>query len=321
MVSSIQIIFSILSLIFYALSIYFATIIIIKYIYKYEKISNIKKHVLLLYTEGFASGLQAFLPSLFVIKTNPLLAFYMNYYNVVLDFTFTFGIMISLAGIPKRKLDTYNLAVIIVAYIALIFFFIYGQINYIGGYILILLFFILLTYTYIHGRKKYSKYKNIDGNKISLKEAIVYSLFIALAIAVIYDGGGSLNNVANTFQNIGLSIPLIGFIFALVLFTLPNVIYEIISYYKTKNIKISTSDILGEELSEFTLFIGILAVINKIVFPSSQYVPLLSSVFGVYTSLLIMYISSYITDIPRGVGIFLIILSFIIGFLNINVIG
>lgn len=322
----IHIIISIISLILYAFAVYISTPLIIKYVKRYEDISKIKRHVLVIYTVGFVSGLQAFLPSVFLVNFNPLLAFYMNYYNVILDFTVTFGIMILLSGTSriesKRKFDVNQLIVLFISFILLIVLFLYGKINYVGGIILIISFFILSSYLYITGRKKnaLSEIIEVIEKEISLTDAIIYSIIIALAISVIYIGGITLNLVSKVLESYGLSSNTIGYIFALILFTLPNIFYEIIAYRKTKNIRISTSDIFGEELSEFTLFIGLLSLFNTIIFPKSQYIPLLASVFGFYTSSLIIYMSAYVTDIPRGVGIFLITLGAVIGFLNINVI-
>jgi len=161
--------------------------------------------------------------------------------------------------------------------------------------------------------------KNIYIPKSSFYEyfkAIVFSLEVALAISIIYIGGNMLNNISNTLQGLNLSIPLIGYSISLILFTLPDILYGHFSWFKRRDLNISMASISGEEISEFTIFTGILGMISPIKFSNQDIVPILSSFLVLLISIIILYISSYKKRIPKWVGILLISLGIILGFID-----
>ncbi|BFI73292.1 hypothetical protein YN1_2790 [Nanoarchaeota archaeon] len=304
-------------LLIYAFLIYLSENIILKYISKYSKYySSWPEHYLLIYTAGMASALQSFLPALAVVHQHPRLAYYFQLYNVVLDYTITLGTFILGFNFDKGIIDSNVLALITIALISQIFALVFRQINFLGGAILYITFLIISFYLFYRYRKRNEKYLPEKSSAYEYFKASVFALEVALAISIIYIGGNILNNVANTLQSLGLSIPLIGYAISLILFTLPDIMYGHISWFKKKNLNISIASITGEEITEFTLFIGILAMIHPIVFSSIDIIPIVSSMIVMYTSVLILYISSYKRKIPKWVGFILIALGLILGFVN-----
>ena len=172
----------------------------------------------------------------------------------------------------------------------------------------------MLLYKY---RKKSEK--NVYIQKSSFYEyikAMVFSLEIALAISIIYVGGDILNNISNTLQGLNLSIPLIGYAISLILFTLPDIIYGHFSWFKKKDLNVSIASISGEEISEFTIFTGILGIISPIKFSNQDTIPIISSFLVLLISIIILYISSYKKRISKWVGFLLISSGIIIGLID-----
>ena len=305
-------------LLIYAFLIYLSENIILKYISKYSKYySSWPEHYLLIYTAGMASALQSFLPGLAVaLQGNSKLAYYFQLYNVVLDYTITLGTFILGFNFDKGIIDSNVLAFITIALIAQIFVLIFGRINYIGGAILYLVFLFLSLYIFYKYRTKNERYLSEKNNIYEYFKASVFSLEIALAVSIIYIGGNILNNIANTLQSLGFSIPLIGYAISLILFTLPDILYGHISWFKKKDLNISIASITGEEIAAFTIFTGILAMIHPIIFSSIDIIPIISSMIVMYASVLILYISSYKKRIPKWVGIILIALGLVLGLIN-----
>jgi Ca2+/Na+ antiporter len=315
---SLIMVITIIPLLIYAFLLYLSENLILKYISKYSKYySSWPEYYLLIYTAGIASGLQAFLPGLAVVLNgNPKLAYYFQLYNVVLDYTITLGTFILGFNFNEKLIDSNILAFITIALIAQIIVLIFKEINFWMGAILYIIFLLITIYIFYRYRKK-------DQTKVEYKDsfyeyfkALVFALEIALAVSIIYIGGNILNNIANTFQSLGLSIPLIGYVISLILFTLPDILYGHISWFKKKDLNISIASITGEELSELTLFIGIIAMINPIIFGPSDIIPIISSMSVMYLSILILYLFSYKGRIPRWIGIILIALGIILGFIN-----
>mgnify|MGYP001770689622 CR=1 FL=1 len=313
----IVIISTLFPILIYAFLIYLSENIILKYISKYSKYySSWPEHYLLIYTAGMASALQSFLPALAVVYQHPKLAYYFQLYNVVLDYTITLGTFIIGFNFDKGIIDNNVFTLIAIALISQIFVLIFKQINFIEGAILYLIFLLLSFYIFYKYRKRDERYLPEKGTPYEYFKASVFALEVALAISIIYIGGNILNNVANTLQSLGLSIPLIGYAISLLLFTLPDMLYGHISWFKKKDLNISIASITGEELSEFTLFIGILSMIHPIVFSTTDIIPIFSSMIVMYISVLILYISSYKRKIPKWVGFILIALGLILGFIN-----
>ncbi|NAZ26284.1 MAG: hypothetical protein GU343_01975 [Nanoarchaeota archaeon] len=313
------IISTLIPLLIYAFLIYLSENLILKYIGKYSKYySSWPEHYLLIYTAGMASALQSFLPGLSLALTgNSKLGYYFQLYNVVLDYTITLGTFILAFNFEKGMIDGNVLSLIMISIIAQVFVLMLKQINFISGSILYLIFIIISIFLLYKYRKKSEK--NIYIPKSSFYEyfkAFVFSLEIALSISIIYIGGNILNNISNTLQGLNLSIPLIGYAISLILFTLPDILYGHFSWFKKKDLNISMASISGEEISEFTIFTGILGIISPIKFSSQDFIPIISSFLVLLISIIILYISSYKKRIPRWVGILLISLGIMIGFID-----
>jgi len=313
------IISTLIPLLIYAFLIYLSENIILKYIGKYSKYySSWPEHYLLIYTAGMASALQSFLPGLSVtLAGNPKLGYYFQLYNVVLDYTITLGTFILAFNFERGIIDSNVLSLIMISIIAQVIALIFKQINFFSGSILYILFIVISIFLLYKYRRKSEKSINISKNTFyEYFKAIVFSLEIALAISIIYIGGNILNNISNTLQGLNLSIPLIGYSISLILFTLPDILYGHFSWFKKKDLNISMASISGEEISEFTIFTGILGMISPIKFSSQDVIPIISSFLVLLISVIILYISSYKKRIPKWVGILLISLGIIIGFID-----
>jgi Ca2+/Na+ antiporter len=313
------IISTLIPLLIYAFLIYLSENLILKYIGKYSKYySSWPEHYLLIYTAGIASALQSFLPGLIVaLNGDPKLGYYFQLYNVVLDYTITLGTFILAFNFERGMIDSNVLSLIMISIIAQVFVLMFKQINFISGSILYLIFIIISIFLFYKYRRKSEKIAYIPKSSFyEYFKAIVFSLEIALAISIIYIGGNILNNISNTLQGLNLSIPLIGYAISLILFTLPDILYGHFSWFKNKDLNISMASISGEEISAFTIFTGILGMISPIKFSSQDFIPIISSFLVLLISIIILYISSYKKRIPRWVGILLISLGIIIGFID-----
>lgn len=313
------IISTLIPLLIYAFLIYLSENIILKYIGKYSKYySSWPEHYLLIYTAGMASALQSFLPGLSLALTgNSKLGYYFQLYNVLLDYTITLGTFILAFNFERGMIDNNVLSLIMISIIAQVFVLMFKQINFFSGSVLYLIFIIISIFLLYKYRKK--SRENIYIPKSSFYEyfkAMAFSLEIALAISIIYIGGNILNNISNTLQGSNLPIPLIGYAISLILFTLPDIVYGHFSWFKKKDLNISMASISGEEISEFTIFTGILGMISPIKFSSQDVIPIISSFLVLLFSIIILYISSYKKRIPRWVGVLLISLGIIIGFID-----
>ncbi|MGC9079712.1 MAG: hypothetical protein ACP5G1_03185 [Nanopusillaceae archaeon] len=309
-------------LLIYSLVLYISENILLKYIEKYSKYySNWKEHYLLLYTVGLASALQSFLPSLLLtINGNSKLGYYLQLYNVLLDFTVTLGIFILIFDFEKNIIDRNLLFLITIAFLSHLIFIVIGKIGFVEGSILYAIFLIISVYLLL-------KYREdrifIRKSKNKLKEyikAILYSFEIAFAASIIYLGGNIINNVANTLLKLNLSIPLIAFAISIILFTLPDILYGHISWVKKRDINISLSSIFGEELAIFTIFTGIIGMANPIIFGVEDIFPITLSMLTILLSITVLYILSYKRKMPKLAGLILIIIGISIGFLN-NMVG
>ncbi|BBL45868.1 calcium/sodium:proton antiporter [Nanobdella aerobiophila] len=306
-------------LLLYAFVIYLSENILLKYVEKYSKYySSWPKYYLLVYTAGIASALQSFLPGLLVdILGKAKLAFYFQLYNVALDYTVTLGTFILAFNFNKGIIDKNLLVYITISYILELIFLSTKVITYFDGIILYLSFIIMSIIIFYKYRTKKEKIEYKEENSLySYFKALVYTLEIGLAVSLIYVGGNVLNNISNTLSNLGFSIPLIGFLIAIILFTLPDIIYGHLSWFKEKDLNTSIASITGEEISEFTIFTGILAMIHPIVFTNIDVIPIISTMSIMYVSILILFFSSYRGKIPRWVGIILIVLGLLMGFVD-----
>jgi Ca2+/Na+ antiporter len=313
------IISTLIPLLIYAFLIYLSENIILKYVDKYSKYySALPKHYLLIYTAGMASALQSFLPALsLTLSENSKLGYYFLLYNVVLDYTIALGAFILAFNFRKGMLDSNVLFLIMISIIAHVFVLMFKEINFLSGSILYAIFIIISIFLFYRYWKKGENTTYITkGSFYEYFKAIVFSLEIALAISIIYVGGGILNNVSNTLQQLDLSIPLIGYAIALVLFTLPDILYGHFAWFKNKDLNISMASISGEAIASFTIFTGILGIVYPIKFSNEDVIPIISSFLVLLISIMILYIASYKARIPKWVGILLISLGIAIGFIN-----
>ncbi len=303
-------------LLLYSFALYLSEDILLKNISKYSKFYRLKMHVLLIYTIGFATALQAFLPSLSIaFDGNVKLAYYLNLYNVVMDLSIVFGIFILLFDFDSKFIDKRLIYILLATIIVHLYIVLFNYLNFLSGAILYLVFLLLSIYIYIK-YKEPNKKRDFKINKNFIVRSGIIILQILIVMVLLIYSGKLLNNVAEILLSIGYKTFFVGYLISLLVFTIPNIIYGIVSWKVEKDINNIIASLIGEALAIFTIFSGVLAMISPVRFLEEDRIPIISSFFVLYISTLTFSILFYRNRIPKFMGIILIILGIILGFIN-----
>ena len=307
----------IISLILFIAIIHILSNLILKYIQKFYEISNVSLFILFLYISGLINSLIAFIPSLrVIIYSDPLTAFYMNFYNPLLDLTLGIGSITLLFGIKKDSIKNTLLIGYSLSVISLIISLIFGVLNLYSSIFLIISFILINSYIIIHyKRKRYHELANIDISWKQFLKIVIYSFIIGASFAIIFSYPIDIITT-KLLHNYKLSYSFLGLLISLIVFTLPTQWFILISWKKGYDINATISTIIGESLFSYTIFTGILAGIRDIRFSTADVLPIFSSIVSLYIIFILLYLSKYY-DIPKPIGIFIMILGTIIAIATI----
>ncbi|MEM0379370.1 MAG: hypothetical protein QW038_00480 [Nanopusillaceae archaeon] len=314
----IKLVLSILSIKIASIATYLATEILAKYVYSYSKnFKDFGKIFLFIY----AGLLFTLIPLMISINLALLgetnLAYYNILYNVLLDSTISSGILILISKKEESiSLDKKLIFIISLIFTINIFLIIKRFLNTVDSLLLFSLFIILSIFL-LNDIKKTKIYKNLekkDHDKINILTKIFFILF-SFIIFIISSQILSYNAIylKSTLKN----IPLVAYIINLVSNTAPTLIFGYVIYKESKNFEEGYISILGQFFYSFTIGIGIISGIYPILFTGKDINAIISSFLTLYSSLIIFNLYAYGYNLPKEIGIFLIILGFLISLTTI----
>lgn len=313
----IKILLAILSIKIVSFSTYLTTEILAKYIYSYSKYLKESKKIFLLIYSGLLFVLLPLITSINLsLHGESKLAYYNIIYNVILDATISSGILILISR--KEEKIIINKKIILVCSLIFtinIFLIIKGFLDILDSYILFFLFIFSFIFL-LKGEFKSKIPKTSENNEKSL-DILLKILLILISFCIFIICGQILSYLSLYLNSILNNVSLVAYIINLLSNTLPTLIFGYFIYKESKNFEESHIVTLGQFLYSFTICIGIISGIYPIIFTNKDVLAIISSFLALYSSFVILNLYAYGYNLPKEVGIFLIILGFLLGLTTI----
>lgn len=237
--------------------------------------------------------------------------------NVLGSNFFNIGLILGLAAViyplaVKRQLLKLDVPVMILTSILFFLFFLDSTISRIEAIIFVLLFISYTTYLFLSSKKKNSRTTHSgDGDEIRLsKHWLIDVLFIGVGLAgLVYGSDLLVENAIIIAERLGMSEAMIGLTIVAAGTSMPELATSVVAAIK-KRADIAIGNVVGSNILNILLILGIAGVIQPISTPDINYIDSLS-VIGI--SLLLWIFMKRGTRITRWQGV-VFILFFLIYF-------
>jgi len=292
---------------------YFSSKVMIKHIYSYAESFYKRPINFIMFYTGLIISLTVYISSInLTVLNKPLLGYYILLFNVVLDLSIVFGILILFKKIRKFEISKDFIFALSVVFTLHLFLILKKSLNLIDSIILFITFIAVSIFLI----NKEKEEKSLKIKKMSTKDFLTMLPIFILSLSIIYASSILISMFAINLNNLLGSTPLSAYIVNLISTMSQNVIVSMVILEERNKTEESLLPIIGEAIYTFTIYIGTICGISPILFSVEMLLPTISAIFLVYISLVFLNLLNYDILPPREVGLLIIILCIILGLLT-----
>jgi len=303
----------IIGILFSSLASYFSAKVLIKYTYIYAE-SFYKKPLLfvLLYT-GLINSLTIYISSVnLTINKEALLGYYFLLYNAALDAAIILGILILFKKIDKIEISKNFIFVTSLAFTIHLFLVLKKKLNLIDTFISFASFIIISAILIKEEKEK----EFIKKDRLTIRDFLLFLPIFIISIAIIYASSHLISVFIIYLNNLLKNASLSAYITNIISTFTQTLIFSIAIIENRERTEEGLLPILGEIIFTFTVYIGTISGIVPILLPTESLLPIVSSIFLMYISLILLNLLTNGLTLPRETGIILLLLAFILGLLT-----
>jgi len=303
----------IIGILFSSLASYFSVKVLIRYIYIYAESFYKKPLLFVLFYTGLINSLTIYISSInLTINREALLGYYLLLYNIALDVAIILGILILLKKIEKIEISKNFIFAASLAFTIHLFLVLKKKLNLIDAFISFAAFIIISIILL----KEEKKREFIKREELNIIDFLLFLPFFVISIAIIYASSHLISVFIIYLNNLLKNASLSAYITNIINTLSQTLIFTIAIIEKRERIEEGLLPILGEIIFTFTIYIGTISGIMPIFFTIESLLPIVSSVFLIYISLILLNLLANEIALPRETGIMLLLLVLILGLLT-----
>jgi len=305
-------IIAITGILFSSLTSYFSTKVLVRYIYLYAESFYRKPLLFVLFYAGLINSITIYISSInLTLHNNGLLGYHLLIYNAVLDVSIVLGILILFKKLDRIDISKNYVFIASLSFTIHLFLILKKKLDLIDT-IISFVSFIALSIILIKEEREINllKRKEIDTSILFFIPVIVVSVALIIASSFLISAFAIyLNNILN-------NVPLAAYAINLINTLSQNLIFVLAIIENREKAEEGLLPVLGEIIFTFTIYTATVSGITTIVFSIESLLSIISSIFLMYMSLLLLNLLSRDIVLPREAGIILLLLAFMIGLLT-----
>jgi len=303
---------AIAGILFSSLVSYFSAKVLVRHIYLYAESFYRKPLIFVLFYTGLINSITIYISSVnLTIHNNGLLGYHLLIYNAVLDISVVLGVLLLLKKLDKIDISRNYISIASLSFTIHLFLILKKRLDLIDT-IISFISFIVLSTILIKGEKNMN---SIKKEKIS-SSSLFFIPIIVISFSLILASSFLISTFAIYLNGILNNAPLSAYIINLINTLSQNLIFTLAIIQNREKAGEGLLPILGEIIFTFTIYTATISGISTIVFSAESLLSIISSIFLMYISLLLLNLLSSGITLTREIGVILILLSFIIGLLT-----